>query len=1188
MRLKATLLFFGALTGLARAQFYAPETEYHDIVQRTFPVEAARVLAWARNQADPKAGIDAVDFRTELTPARETVWTLTWSKEGKPVRTKIVRYPESLLTEGPKFYRDVFAQILGDDWRPQTAPPDNAASAFWQGANLAGVSRLEALRAARTFLAEKKAIERPADAARLAGILAHGALPIVGTQVTFDSVLLSRAAAWLCLAETMSREPGTAAWCPIEFLSGREKAAMARWIALPAKNSAKRLPPERFWDFLLRKPGAKEIFSYSARPENKAYALPLLAYLSHMDDLWAENTAEVGRSLFDEKLLERLYDYLPVIGENGAVGGGHFAAEGPGEFLSAWEQAAGDLAADDDGTGGRDLLTKVATKSPQEATTMLRRLAPVLNLGLDQGKAPLRPVAFATFRDLLVYGWEAAGVQFGTHHHFLEKRLGDPDSAQSTASAALGTVKGIEPFFEKPGVNPIVPLADPARLEFVGMDRVQRVFATAAKGVEATSADRLVRRVWLWKAGVIPALSATLAQTGGAERVSEILPRLLAEGGPLATVALLATHEKNVAAAVEQAGITPALLADIPWSVEPQSHEAWKETGAKGNLFAYAQALEKLTWSTGTPVRESYTFLSYLQCNALDSARRFYDQVVPFVTETVGFSNTTGPMRFALAWWEGDEAAMKRALQDSDTYSYSDLNLQINYALHSGDLAKAGEILEASGERYSGHEDEVKAIKAYLPLIPALKDPQHADHARALDSFPKFGYWNWTQWMLAREAKLTTEETIRFLGGEAPMESNRGFIAYLKKDKQSFERIFAKEQWSSRRCTGAFLALMRNDLLAIQPPAEQPDLKPADAKPLARLIAEAVDTAATAAAASDLDFSQYKTADEFWAAVQRLTEPPQGRPDSPEDGLRRMREWFGRQRTAANAFIKAFPNDARRYEARMIDVGVRIQLSRIGDRTVKLPEPAELQEVLSAPEASENARGEANFLLIMLDLQTLDLSSPHLLPPMHQRLIEFAEKYPQHPRAPYAASVQLQLLTAVETPGADNLLKKLAAHPNAQIAQQAAGMLAQRENLAALKKKPLELTFTAADGQPFDMAKLRGKVVLLDFWASWCGPCMADAPKVAAVYRELHDQGFEIVGINLDEDKAAMEAAAKRVGMPWTQAHDGKGWEGDLVKRFGVRSIPSTWLFDRTGKLREVGLRGEELDARVQRLLEEK
>jgi thiol-disulfide isomerase/thioredoxin len=135
--------------------------------------------------------------------------------------------------------------------------------------------------------------------------------------------------------------------------------------------------------------------------------------------------------------------------------------------------------------------------------------------------------------------------------------------------------------------------------------------------------------------------------------------------------------------------------------------------------------------------------------------------------------------------------------------------------------------------------------------------------------------------------------------------------------------------------------------------------------------------------------------------------------------------------------------------------------------------------------------------------------------------------------------------------------------------------------------KPLRLKFTAVDGREVDLEKLRGKGVLIDFWASWCGPCMMEMPKVKAAYDKLHPQGFEIIGINLDEDKDQMQRVLAKSNMTWPQSFDGKKWDGPLVERFGIMSIPTVWLVDKRGVLRDLNARGN-LVERVEKLLQEK
>jgi thiol-disulfide isomerase/thioredoxin len=115
--------------------------------------------------------------------------------------------------------------------------------------------------------------------------------------------------------------------------------------------------------------------------------------------------------------------------------------------------------------------------------------------------------------------------------------------------------------------------------------------------------------------------------------------------------------------------------------------------------------------------------------------------------------------------------------------------------------------------------------------------------------------------------------------------------------------------------------------------------------------------------------------------------------------------------------------------------------------------------------------------------------------------------------------------------------------------------------------KPLDLKFTAVDGKKVDLTNLRGKVVLIDFWATWCEPCREEVPGVLAVYKKFHGQGFEVVGVSLDQDKDAMLAFAKEHDMAWPQYFDGRGWDNAISSSFGVSEIPAMLLIGKDGKV---------------------
>jgi thiol-disulfide isomerase/thioredoxin len=119
------------------------------------------------------------------------------------------------------------------------------------------------------------------------------------------------------------------------------------------------------------------------------------------------------------------------------------------------------------------------------------------------------------------------------------------------------------------------------------------------------------------------------------------------------------------------------------------------------------------------------------------------------------------------------------------------------------------------------------------------------------------------------------------------------------------------------------------------------------------------------------------------------------------------------------------------------------------------------------------------------------------------------------------------------------------------------------------------------EGKALSLASYRGKIVLVDFWATWCGPCVAELPTVLKAYEKYHGKGFEIVGISLDKEEAKLRQFIKDKKMTWAQYFDGKGWQNKLSTKYGVNSIPATYLLDGEGKIVAKDLRGEALEEAI-------
>ncbi len=303
--------------------------------------------------------------------------------------------------------------------------------------------------------------------------------------------------------------------------------------------------------------------------------------------------------------------------------------------------------------------------------------------------------------------------------------------------------------------------------------------------------------------------------------------------------------------------------------------------------------------------------------------------------------------------------------------------------------------------------------------------------------------------------------------------------------------------------------------------------------------------------------------------------------------------------------VELFPESGNVYDSlaeAYVREGNRAEALANYEKSLKLdPTNKNAARMLAAIRATPEGPGALAAMQAKMQLEeeftafddALTAGKPGSIVALRGKLDAFLKNHPDSADAPGLVRDYFYLVESADLKQAAAEWRSFAGSTNPKIK----AMAESKMQLAELMEKPMELSFTAVGGRTVDLAQWRGKVVLIDFWATWCGPCLQELPNVKAVYEKYHGQGFEIAGISFDQahdpahpakrQKSADEVLAFTVEnqMPWPQYYDGLYWQNVYGKKYGIQAIPAMFLLDREGKLVSTNARGPKLEKEVKRLL---
>jgi thiol-disulfide isomerase/thioredoxin len=324
-------------------------------------------------------------------------------------------------------------------------------------------------------------------------------------------------------------------------------------------------------------------------------------------------------------------------------------------------------------------------------------------------------------------------------------------------------------------------------------------------------------------------------------------------------------------------------------------------------------------------------------------------------------------------------------------------------------------------------------------------------------------------------------------------------------------------------------------------------------------------------------------ADTAWSRLEELN----AKANEPVPvGTNAVEFYVGREKAlhdAAIEFVKQFPTNAHRPQAIFWKIETTDFQQPAAQRIDLLRQnELEARPIVEDAMLPQDLRAQVQRTILTQWLDNSDLiTTPSLAAEIEERIADLVRNSQAEPRDVSFQLSRADLMLRFDHEKGLALLEELLKGPDQNLAEAAKARLQKAQMIG----QPMDLQFTAVDGSSVDLRALRGNIVLVDFWASWCPDCIREMPAVRQTYQKYKDKGFAVIGISLDKDAQALSNIVARKLIPWPQYFDGKGWGNEFATKYGVRAIPEMWLINQRGEVVSTDISPEQLEQRIEQLL---